>query len=132
MPSATTHQHYQVCHPLLLQAGEDDALTQPTFHTMEKVIHQRSLSPLLHSSSDHPLPQLSAGTEDVSLHHVHLLFLGGTPVWLGLGHSCHDLQSCSVSADFCVLPVTIITELLFSLALTVTNTEHVFHVILHY
>lgn len=47
--------------------------------------------------TDNTLPKLSASAEDVSFHHFQLLFPGGAPVWVGLGNSCHDLQSIWVS-----------------------------------
>lgn len=54
LPSASTHQHHQVHHPLLLQEGKDVALTQ-TFYTLETVSHQ------------HPALVLSLTLYDVSI-----------------------------------------------------------------
>lgn len=34
LPPAATHQRHQVCHPLLLQEGDDDPITEPTCYTM--------------------------------------------------------------------------------------------------
>lgn len=50
--------------------------------------------------SDHPLPQLPTGAENLSLHHLHLLLPGGAPVWLGPGHCCNGLQRRCVSIFF--------------------------------
>lgn len=111
LPSAARHQHLEVCHPVLLQEGEALALTPPTRHTL---LGDCVPNPLLNCHfppTDNTLPKLSASAEDVSFYHLHLLFSGGAPVWMGFGNSCLDLQSFWVSVSY--LPVTVATQLLF-------------------
>lgn len=78
------------------------------------------MSPLLLSSLDHTLLQLSASSEDVSLYHLCLLFPTGVDIWLGPGHSCHHLQFSWVSI-YCHLLLCTVT---FNLAIAkIKNNE---------
>lgn len=96
LPSAATHQYHQVHHPLLLQEGGDVALKQTNIVTQFHFVFPPKPScfvpHLTLSFPDHALLQLSTSTQDVSLHLLRLLFPRGSPVRLGPGYNCLDLQ----------------------------------------
>lgn len=93
LSSAACYQHPEVCHPVLLQEGEALVLTPPAVHMMLVDCVPNPVISYHFPPTDNTLPKLSASAEDVSFHHFQLLFPGGAPVWVGLGNSCHDLQS---------------------------------------